>query len=141
MQLLTVNHSYSFRKTGHCVLYFNFRSKFSCESTRKFTSPLLPLFQDITNELYTKLKKKFNVSDMSVEALEYYRDISTKTAETYKNKKDFLDIAVSIGLNFGEVGNTNIYCIIDEEKFQFLAIRSVATTFFKNKRNHPSINR
>ena len=50
---------------------------------------------------------------MSVEALEYYRDISTKTAETYKNKKDFLDITVSIGLNFGEVGNTNIYCIID----------------------------
>ena len=52
---------------------------------------------------------------MSVEAWEYYKDISTKTAETYKNKKEFIDIAVSIGLNFGEVGNTKIYCIADEK--------------------------
>ena len=76
-------------------IFFNFRSNFSCESTRKFTTHLLPLLQDITDELYTSLKIKFNISDLYNEAWKYYKDLSSKPAKTHN--KEFIDLAITYG--------------------------------------------
>jgi hypothetical protein len=68
-----------------------FSGTFKCNSTNNFLSVMTPLFQNITNELYQHLTAKpTNFSSSTV---------LNDSIKSDPNKKEFIDMAVKLGLS------------------------------------------
>jgi len=63
----------SFMNDPICFQYY--RSNFDCNATRKFTSPLNPIFEDVTSELYILLKVKSYMNVSYANAYDNYMEL------------------------------------------------------------------